>query len=66
MAVYLRVQRSRSDEDRLLTAFEMSEFARELSRVGIRNQHPEWTEREVTRELIRRAFFPKPLPAALR
>ena len=49
-------------EQRLLLAIEMSEAARELSRAGIRDQHPEWPEKEVTRELLRRAFFPAPLP----
>lgn len=49
-------------EQRLLLAFEMSVFARELSGQRIREQHPEWLEAQVARELLRLAFFPKPLP----
>jgi len=60
--VQLKVLRAMSGEQRLLLAIEMSEFARELSRAGIRRQHPEWSEKQVTRELLRRAFFPAPLP----
>jgi hypothetical protein len=52
-------------EQRLLLAFEMSLFARELARAGIRQQHPDSPESRVVRELLRMAFFPKPLPAGL-
>jgi len=52
-------------EQRVLLAFEMSMFARELARAGIREQHPDWPEDRVARELLRMAFFPKPLPAGL-
>lgn len=65
LAVFLRVQRALSDEHRLLTAFEMSAFARELSRERIRREHPEWSEGELGPELLRLAFLPAALPAAL-
>jgi Rv0078B-related antitoxin len=65
-AVQLCVQRSMSGEQRLLLAFEMSLFARELNRERIRQEHPEWTEARVARELLRSAFLPAPLPAPLR
>jgi len=55
-----------SGERRLLLAFEMSLFARELAREGVRRDHPEWTEAQVARELLRLAFLPAPLPAGLR
>lgn len=55
-----------SGEQRLALAFEMSLFARELAREGIRRDHPDWTEAQVERELLRLAFFPAPLPAWLR
>jgi len=55
-----------SGEQRLLLAYEMSMFARELAHEGIRRDHPEWTEAQITRELLRLAFLPAPLPAALR
>jgi len=51
-----------SGEQRLLLAFEMSMFARELSREGIRREHPEWPEARIARELLRLAFLPAPLP----
>ena len=50
----------------MLLAFDMSLFARELAREGIRRDHPEWTEGQTARELMRLAFFPAPLPAGLR
>lgn len=40
-----------SGEQRLLLAFEMSMFTRELAAAGIRRDHPEWTEAQVAREL---------------
>src|ERR1700690_3027088 len=42
-AVQLRIQRAMTGEQRLLMAFEMSLFARELAKEGIRREHPEWT-----------------------
>jgi hypothetical protein len=62
-AVQIEIQRAMSGEQRLLLAFEMSLFARELAREGIRRQHPEWPETRVARELLRLAFFPSPLPS---
>lgn len=52
-------------EKRLLMALEMSLFARELAKEGIRRDHPEWAETQVARELLRLAFLPEPLPAQL-
>jgi len=53
-------------EQRFLLAYEMSMFVREIAMEGIRRDHPDWAEQQVTRELLRRAFFPAPLPAWLR
>jgi hypothetical protein len=64
--VQLQVQRAMSGEQRLLLAFEMSLFARDLARAGIQREHPEWEEVQVARELLRIAFLPAPLPARLR
>ena len=64
-AAQLKIQRAMTGEQRLLMALEMSFFARELAKAGIRHDHPEWTEAQVFRELIRRAFLPAPLPAWL-
>jgi hypothetical protein len=65
-AVQLRIHRAMSGEQRLLLAFEMSLFARELARAGIQQDHPEWSETQVARELLRLAFLPAPLPLPLR
>ena len=62
-ALQLEIHRSMSGEQRLLLAYEMSMFARELNRARLRSEHPDWSEAQVARELLRLAFFPKPLPA---
>jgi hypothetical protein len=55
-----------SGEQRLLLAFEMSMFARELATARIRSEHPDWPEKQIAMELFRLAFLPAPLPASLR
>jgi hypothetical protein len=64
-ALQLKIQSAMSGEQRLRMAFEMSMFARELAKAGIRRDHPEWTEAQVARELLRLAFLPAPLPPGL-
>ncbi len=64
-ALQLQIQSAMSGEQRLLLSFEMSLFARELAQEGIRRDHPDWTEAQVARELLRLAFLPAPLPAGL-
>jgi hypothetical protein len=64
-AVQFEILRAMPGEKRLLMALEMSLFARELAREGIRRDHPGWTETQVARELLRLAFLPEPLPAQL-
>jgi hypothetical protein len=54
-----------SGEERVLLAYEMSIFVREIMREGIRRDHPDWTEAETAKEMLVRAFFPAPLPAWL-
>jgi hypothetical protein len=61
-ALQLEIQQSMSGEERLLLAFELSMFARDLNRARIQGEHPDWLETQVTRELLRLAFFPAPLP----
>ena len=55
-----------SDERRSELAVQMTEFARELAKAGIRHDHPQWSERQVKLELLRRALWPQPLPAGLK
>jgi hypothetical protein len=40
-AVQLNIHRSMSGEQRILLAYEMSMFARELNRARLRREHPE-------------------------
>ena len=61
----LGVQRRLSGEQRVLLALDMSLFARKLAEHRIRQEHPEWTDVEIKRELLRLAFLPLPLPAWL-
>ena len=62
-ALQSRIQRGMTEEQRLLMALEMSLFARELARAGIQQEHPDWPQAQIARELLRLAFFPAPLPA---
>lgn len=62
-AMQLEIRRKMTGAQRLRLALEMSQFARELRKAGIRQDHPDWTERQVMIELFRLAFFPEPLPA---
>jgi hypothetical protein len=52
-----------SAQQRLLLALEISEFTRSFARAGIRADHPDWDSEQIERELLRRSFFPNPLPA---
>jgi hypothetical protein len=50
---------------RLELAFEMSQMARALARARLREEHAEWGESDLDRELLRLAFLPDDLPAGL-
>ena len=65
-AAQLKVHQAMSGEQRLLLAFEMSVFAREVAAAHLREQHPGWSEAEVSRELIRIAFLPDLPPPPFR
>jgi len=60
------ILRAMSGEQRMTLAYEMSMFARELASEGIRRDHPNWSDAQVARELLRLAFLPAPLPPGLR
>ena len=64
-AVQLAIHRSMSGEQRLLLAYEMSMFGRELNRLRLLREHPDWSEARIARELLRLAFLPQPLPVGL-
>ena len=63
--VQLAIFRKMTGEQRLKLALEMSDFARELSLSRIRAEHPEWSDWEVKRELLRLDFLPDALPPGL-
>ena len=64
--VQARIVRGKSGAQRLLTALEMSSTARELSLARLRRQHPDWSEAQLRRELLRYSFLPDELPPQLR
>lgn len=69
--IQARIHRRMTGEERLVLALEMSESARELAIARLRRVHPDWTDRELRRELLRYAFLavdgvPAELPLPLR
>lgn len=64
-AIQVEILRRLTGSQRLTIAFEMTDLAREFAKAGIRSRHPDWTERQVSRELLRIAFLPNSLPDGL-
>jgi len=62
----VEVLRKLTGEERMGIAFEMSDMARELSLTRLREEHPDWSEAQLKRELLRYAFLPDDLPEPLR
>ena len=60
------IYRRMTGAERLQLALEMSETARELTLARLRVQHPDRSDRELKRELLRYAFGSDPLPEPLR
>jgi hypothetical protein len=54
------IRRRMSPSDRLRLAFEMSAMTQALALAGLRTRHPQWTDAESQRELLRHAFLPAP------
>ena len=50
------IHRRFTPAERLRMAFEMSEFARSLSRAGLRKRRPELTEAELDDEMLKRLY----------
>ncbi len=65
-AIQASIHRRMTGEQRLELAYEMSVFARELAMARLRAEHPDWSDREIKRELLRYAFGSAPLPPPLR
>ena len=66
IAIQARIHRSLSGAERLDLAFEMSLAARELSLARLQEAHPEWSDAELRRELLRYSYSGSPLPPALK
>jgi len=64
-AIQEQILRNLGGEQRLTIALEMTDLARELARTRVRHEHPDWSEAQIVRELLRLAFLPKPLPPSL-
>lgn len=60
--VRLDALRRMSGDERVKITVGMTNFMRKMTISRIRTEHPEWTDREIKRELLRIAFLPKPLP----
>lgn len=60
------ILRNMSGEQRVKLVFQMSNFMRKMAISRIRSEHPDWTESQVKRELLRLSFLPDPLPAGFR
>ncbi|HEX6909577.1 MAG TPA: hypothetical protein VF142_04265 [Longimicrobium sp.] len=60
--VQASIYRRMSGSERVQLAYEISMTAREFAASRIRHEHPEWSEADVRRELLRIAFLPAPLP----
>ena len=56
------VHRRLTGPQRLGIAWDMSLTARELSLSRLRAEHPEWSDSDLKRELLRIAFLPGRLP----
>lgn len=66
MSVQTKVLRNLTGPQRLMIALEMSLAARELSSARLLLEHPNWSQAQVKRELLRYAFGSAALPEPLR
>lgn len=63
--VYLEMLRGMTDEQRSRIAFDLTNFMRRAAASRIQSEHPDWTERQIKRELLRISLLPDPLPPDL-
>lgn len=54
-----RLQTLLTPGDRIRRAFELSDFAREFARASLRRSHPQLTEDQINRELVRQLYGDK-------
>jgi hypothetical protein len=65
-AMQIAIIRSKTEEQRLLLALDISLLCRQFMIAGIRNNQPAWSDKEVETEARRLSFFPDPVPAWIR
>jgi len=65
-AMQTRILRSMTIEQHLEITLEISILLRGLMRAGVRRDHPDWSEKEIEREVHLLTFFPQPLPDWIR
>lgn len=65
-AVQDEIHRRMSGEEKLKLAMDMSDMARNFALARLRTEHPDWTDWELKRELLRYAFGAEPWPLPLR
>jgi len=58
----LQIELAMTGEQRILQALEASLLVREFGKSRIRSEHPDWTEKQVAREMLRLQFLPGKLP----
>ena len=61
----LEMERRLTGEERILWALEASLLVREFTKSKIRSDHPDWSEAQVAREVLRLQFLPGKLPLGL-
>jgi hypothetical protein len=66
VALQISIQRRLTGPERLCLALEMSDAARHLALARLKRDHPDWSDWELKRELLRYAFGSAPLPPLLR
>ncbi len=52
--IYIKILRRMSPEQRLMKAFELTDFARQLFREGLRKRHPELSPNELHELYLKR------------
>jgi hypothetical protein len=67
-AIQASIHRKLTGAQRLQLAVDMSQLAREFALSRLRHEHPDWTDAQLRRELLRYAFLSSgtPLPPPLR
>ena len=62
-AMQSQIHERMSGEQRLLMALEISYFAHELAKQGLRDAHPDWSEDKIRREFLLSLFPPGTAPS---